>query len=174
MSPDGAIRPGATGTTQGPFAIHVVPTCPIIQLAAGIVNANRIRKITPSRRRCCSLSDVMPLPSTWQIPSARSRRRDIRRSRNPRRAGARGRRDSRCGSRRVRSARSAAHRRPPVANAKVAALSIHISGVWMTKRRSMPRRQRKRDCLDGVARAPGIAEKSAPHMPASGTDGPSI
>ena len=47
VTPDGAIRPGATGSTQGPCGMQVVPTWPISQLAAGIVSANRTRNITP-------------------------------------------------------------------------------------------------------------------------------
>ena len=52
ITPDGAITPGATGTTHGPCgAMHAVPTWPISQLAAGMVSANRTRKIVPSRLR---------------------------------------------------------------------------------------------------------------------------
>jgi hypothetical protein len=35
-TPEGAIRPGATGIKHGPFGTHVVPTFPISQFAAGI------------------------------------------------------------------------------------------------------------------------------------------
>ena len=47
-TPDGAIRPGATGIRQGPFGTQTVPTWPISQLAAGMVRQNRTRKTAPS------------------------------------------------------------------------------------------------------------------------------
>src|SRR5215831_9440688 len=47
-TPDGAMRPGATGMRHGPLAVHTVPTWPIIQLASGIVAQNKTRKMTPS------------------------------------------------------------------------------------------------------------------------------
>ena len=47
-TPDGAISPGATGMRHGPFGTQMVPALPIIQLAAGMVSANRIRNTMPS------------------------------------------------------------------------------------------------------------------------------
>ena len=78
------------------------------------------------------------VPSISQIHPPAAGRPGIRRSHSPSRGAASGRRDSRCGSPRPADRRKPGRRcRAP--SAKVAALSIHISGVWMTKRRSMPR-----------------------------------
>src|SRR5262249_38213272 len=44
------MRPGATGTKQGPLGMQVVPTLPIIQFAIGIQAMNAARYINPSVR----------------------------------------------------------------------------------------------------------------------------
>ena len=110
VTPEGAIRPGATGMRQGPFGTHSVPAWPISQFAAGIVRPNRTRHTTPSTMRrlslVCSLgciivialsSRVILLPSIAQIHRPAAGRPGSSRSHSPSRGAASGRPDSRCG-----------------------------------------------------------------------------
>ena len=83
----------------------------------------------------------LPRPASGRIPRSHAlevHMRGMFRNRSPSRAGARDRPHSRCGSRRGPS-RGSAGRRSRAPGSQIAALSIHISGVWMTKRASMPR-----------------------------------
>ena len=111
----------------------------------------------PSRLRRASRSSFVSIqPSTSQIHRPATGRPDTSRSRSPRGGGASGRRDSRCGSPRP-AGRPARRRRSHGAIAKVAALSIHISGVWIDHAAVHAERERDLHRLDGVVAAVGIA-----------------
>ena len=60
-TPDGASRPGATGSRHGPLAAQTVPTWPIIQLAAGMVRQNKTRNTAPSMFFCFSIAVIFTL-----------------------------------------------------------------------------------------------------------------
>jgi hypothetical protein len=54
-TPDGAMTCGATGSRHGPLGTQTAPTCPIIQLAIGMVRQNKTRNIAPSMFFCFSM-----------------------------------------------------------------------------------------------------------------------
>src|SRR5215475_12590431 len=70
VTPDGAIRPGATGMRQGPFGTHTVPACPINQFATGIVRQNKARNESPSlsRFRSIAASMITPPATSRRLP----------------------------------------------------------------------------------------------------------
>src|ERR1700704_6216880 len=81
VTPEGAIRPGATGMRQGPFGTHSVPAWPISQFAAGMVRPNRMRHTTPSTRRrlsfVCSLGCIIVSPYRLALSSCLPSRKSI-------------------------------------------------------------------------------------------------
>ena len=142
-TPEGAISSGATGMRHGPFGAQTVPTFPIIQLASGMVRPNEQEKHDPldpgaSSRSSSSFGLPVTNSSSLQILRPATGRPGNRRSHSPSRGAASGRRDSSYGSPRPPDRGTLPRRYPPPAR-RSPALSIHISGVCSTKRRSMPR-----------------------------------